>query len=478
MQDYTPKSFLSQIQLGSSTEFLGLKEKQDDIMAVKSDERAPQETIEVEASLVSENGAPFHNHILHCEFGLDSTKASNKAQNETPQRRNQGKRLKIEKHAVNQILKVCDEIASSIRTKLGALVEVQELIVRHQDNVVYFNDDILHSKKTKSIEQQKLSSDEDDVVCWNESIQNSLTDFEDHINGVEMFLLEHRANIDILNYRDSDVGSPSYVSFVGSSDDEEEDDEEEDVSASQDYDLYTKALVDFSSQVMEGLHINDISNQNALFASKEKLDPPKKRQTQPKVDKAKYGALDKFISAMHLIQGDRQLSPWNGLVVDSVVSVLLTQNVCDGLSSQVFMNLASKFPALSDGASDSAIHNSELLRIAEGLSDEVHSKQLSIVAKDSIYCPSSQTQVDPEDGNANSSQTESTWSTSEERKGKDTEKQVTKHWDELRGKYCTKNRTDYNRDSVNWEEVRKSTYQDLAKMIMKRGSNYLLSGFS
>ncbi|GFP84796.1 demeter-like protein 2 [Phtheirospermum japonicum] len=339
-------------------------------------------------------------------------------------------------------------ISSSIRTKLGALVEVQELIELHQDNVVYCNDDILHSKKTKSIEHQ-----------------NSLTDFEDHINGVEMVLLEHRANI-FLNYRDSDVGSPSSVSFVGCYEDEEENDEEDDVSANQDYDLYTKALVDFSSQVMEGLHINDVSNQlvlrkqndaliaskekseppkkrlvlrnqnYALIASKEKLDPPKKhqplpkkRQTQPKVDNAKYGALDKFIYAMHLIQGDKQLSPWNGSVVDSVVSVLLTQNVRDGLSSQAFMNLASKFPVLSDGASDSAIHNSKLLRLAEGLSDEVDSEHLSIVAKDSIYCPSSQTQIDLEDGNLNSSQTEST---SEERKGKDAEKQVTNHWDELR----------------------------------------------
>ncbi|GFP84798.1 demeter-like protein 2 [Phtheirospermum japonicum] len=176
---------------------------------------------------------------------------------------------------------------------------------------------------------------------------------------------------------------------------------------------------------------------------------------------------------MHLIQGDKQLSPWNGSVVDSVVSVLLTQNVRDGISSQAFMNLASKFSVLSDGASDSAIHNSKLLRIAEGLSDEVDSGHLSIVAKDSIYCPSSQTQVDLEDGNVNSSQTEST---SEERKGKDAEKQVTNHWDELRVKYCTKNRTDYNRDSVNWEEVRKTPYHDLATLILERGTNYLLSG--
>ncbi|GFQ02925.1 demeter-like protein 3 [Phtheirospermum japonicum] len=383
-------------------------------------------------------------------------------------------------------------------------------------------------EETKSIDQQKLSQDEDDVVCWNESIQNSVTDFEDHINGVEMVLLERTSNIDILNYRDPDVGSPSFVSFVGSSDDEEEDDEEDDVSASQDYDLYKKALVDFSSQVMEGLHVNDVSNQlvlrkqndtliaskeklgppkkhrlvlwnqnDAIIASKDKLDPPKnhqlvlrnqndaliaskeksnppkkhpplpkKRQTQTKVDKIKYGTLDKFIFAMHLIQGDRQLSPWKGSVVDSVVCVLLIQNVRDSLSSQTFMNLASKFPAVSDDASDFAIHDSELLRVVEGLYDEVDLEQLSIVAKDSIYCPNSQTQVNPEDGNVNSSQ----------RKGKD-EEQVTKHWDQLRvNKYYTKNRTDCNRDSVNWEEVRRTPYHDLATMILKRGTNYLLSG--
>ncbi|GFQ02924.1 transcriptional activator demeter [Phtheirospermum japonicum] len=574
----------------SSTELLGLKEEPEDIMAVKSDERAPQETIEVEASLVSENGAPFHNHILHCEFGLDSTKASNKAQNETPQRRNQGKGPKIEKHipkvydstkpkkktlnpstlkppirtpkrprlmeknsltittvepsgrklnfdienrAVNQILKVCDEIGSSqpevemelqgsvsifnslrvyTRTlrpneclknsrKLGPifpslfkkarmsrpratafdkLVRIVSVIptpqkqkrasmnepmnlgqiassrmtrsralskaVKHpvvEKSTLNLNLHWVARKKrskrstrkrwwhstfeeTKSIDQQKLSQDEDDVVCWNESIQNSVTDFEDHINGVEMVLLERTSNIDILNYRDPDVGSPSFVSFVGSSDDEEEDDEEDDVSASQDYDLYKKALVDFSSQVMEGLHVNDVSNQlvlrkqndtliaskeklgppkkhrlvlwnqnDAIIASKDKLDPPKnhqlvlrnqndaliasKEKSNPpkkhpplpkKVDKAKYGSLDKFIFAMHLIQGDRQLSPWKGSVVDSVVCVLLTQNVRDSLSSQIFMNLASKFPAVSDGASDFAIHDSELLRVVEGLYDE------------------------------------------------------------------------------------------------------------
>ncbi|GFP91309.1 transcriptional activator demeter [Phtheirospermum japonicum] len=212
-----------------------------------------------------------------------------------------------------------------------------------------------------------------------------MTDFEDHINGVEMVLLEHKANIDILNYRDSDVGSPSSVSFVVSSDDEEEDDEEDDVSASQDYDLYKKALVDFSSQVMEG---------------------------------------------------DRQLSPWKGSVVDTVVYVLLTQNVHDSLSSHAFMNLASKFPTVSDGESDFAIHDSELLRIVVGLYDEVDLEQ-SMVANDSTSCPTSQNQDDPEDGNVYSSQTEST---SGERKGKDGEKQVTNYWDELRVKYCTKNR--------------------------------------
>ncbi|KAK9123976.1 hypothetical protein Sjap_013578 [Stephania japonica] len=59
------------------------------------------------------------------------------------------------------------------------------------------------------------------------------------------------------------------------------------------------------------------------------------------------GRVDSFIARMHLIQGDRRFSRWNGSVLDSVVGVFLTQNVSDHLSSSAFMALAARFPLMS-----------------------------------------------------------------------------------------------------------------------------------
>ncbi|XP_074372599.1 DNA glycosylase/AP lyase ROS1-like isoform X1 [Apium graveolens] len=56
------------------------------------------------------------------------------------------------------------------------------------------------------------------------------------------------------------------------------------------------------------------------------------------------GRADSFIARMHLMQGDRRFSKWEGSVVDSVVGVFLTQNVGDNLSSSAFINLAAKYP--------------------------------------------------------------------------------------------------------------------------------------
>ncbi|KAG8374157.1 hypothetical protein BUALT_Bualt11G0101600 [Buddleja alternifolia] len=60
------------------------------------------------------------------------------------------------------------------------------------------------------------------------------------------------------------------------------------------------------------------------------------------------GRADSFIARMHLVQGDRQFSPWKGSVIDSVVGVFLTQNVSDHLSSSAFMSLAARFPLQSE----------------------------------------------------------------------------------------------------------------------------------
>ncbi|KAF5205463.1 transcriptional activator DEMETER-like [Thalictrum thalictroides] len=56
------------------------------------------------------------------------------------------------------------------------------------------------------------------------------------------------------------------------------------------------------------------------------------------------GRADSFIARMHLIQGDRRFTRWQGSVLDSVIGVFLTQNVSDHLSSSAFMSLAARFP--------------------------------------------------------------------------------------------------------------------------------------
>lgn len=68
-----------------------------------------------------------------------------------------------------------------------------------------------------------------------------------------------------------------------------------------------------------------------------------------------HGRADSFIARMHLIQGDRRFTRWNGSVLDSVIGVFLTQNVSDHLSSSAFMSLASRFP-LKPKSDDYTLH--------------------------------------------------------------------------------------------------------------------------
>ncbi|KAL6537946.1 hypothetical protein OROHE_012233 [Orobanche hederae] len=366
-------------------------------------------------------------------------------------------------------------------------------------------------QKNESFEKQELS--ENNPVSFNESIQECPADFAGHVAGFETDLPEHNSDIDnMLNYRsptkslDSDVKAPS---FTGP------------------YDAFTKALVDFASQMMEGLNIDDdgfnqlvVRNQNGalISPSKENLDPSKKRQQLPKVDldaetirvfnllmgdtenkdigqeddeKAKYwkeeralyeGRLDEFIAVMHLIQGDRRFSQWKGSVVDSVVGVFLTQNVSDHLSSSAFMTLAAKYPPSvtvsehngSNGINDIIVqlNDGELVKTAESPSDEY--EQLLTIEDDPTPCLINQdgVGVDPKDGNIKSSPTQG------RRKGKKENKQEIVHWDELRVKYskCTsRNRTNCTVDSVNWDAVRQTPVSELAKVIMERGMNNLLA---
>ncbi|KAL0417631.1 UNVERIFIED_CONTAM: DNA glycosylase/AP lyase ROS1 [Sesamum radiatum] len=232
-------------------------------------------------------------------------------------------------------------------------------------------------------------------------------------------------------------------------------------------DVFTQALVDFATQRIESLHIDDGCNQllvrnqiahGALVPSKGKFDPSTRRKPLPKVDldaetmrvwnllmenngtddteqedddKAKYwkkqreifdGRVDSFIARMHLIQGDRRFSPWKGSVVDSVVGVFLTQNVSDHLSSSAFMSLAARFPPPTvteqngfDDRSDCVIDERKEVKITETPSGKC--EELSMMENyPSSSSPPNEVGVDSnnhvgvdlEKGNEASLQTEST----------------------------------------------------------------------
>ncbi|KAK6123338.1 hypothetical protein DH2020_042920 [Rehmannia glutinosa] len=340
--------------------------------------------------------------------------------------------------------------------------------------------------------------------------------------GVEMDVPEHNSKTDILP--ESDLKIP----YVGPSNEQEnenetsskQENENENVSTSQDCmpkangfiseDAFMEALVDFVSQSIKGLHIDDKFNQlvvrDSLFNSKEKLDPSKK----PKVDldpetirvwnllmekesgkngnediekeddeKAKYwkkerelfeGRLDELIACLHLIQGDKRFSPWKGSVVDSVVGVFLTQNVSDHLSSNAFMSLAAKYPPPS-------VNGHNQLKIVEPLSGECDQMEKVQIAEPSfrecdqlLPMEKAQIGVDPVDVNKISSPGR--------KKGKLKDKQEITNWDELRVKHSqgtSKDRTDRTKDSVNWEAVRQTSVRELAKVILERGMNNLLA---
>ncbi|KAK4440644.1 DNA glycosylase/AP lyase ROS1 [Sesamum alatum] len=452
--------------------------------------------------------------------------------------------------------------------------------IRTQGNAKFAACMEVHDEGTQdlAIEQQELP--QDDLVSCNGSIQKSPTEFWEL--GVGIDVPKHSLEIGILNYQIveghsvvakntkemvsfSDKLLPYHksrcnnstfdippcfqpredINFKRKKHSLESDivtpylmgphHEQKNVFSIRNYDVFTQALVDFATQRIESLHIDDGCNQlvvrdrtvhGALVPSKGKFDPSKRRKPLPKVDldaetmrvwnllmenngtddteqedddKAKYwkeqreifhGRVDSFIARMHLIQGDRRFSPWKGSVVDSVVGVFLTQNVSDHLSSSAFMSLAARFPPPIvteqngfDGRSDCVIDESKEVKIAEtpsGKCEELSRMEnypsSSSPPNEVGVHPNNPVGVDPEKGNETSPQIEST----SRKKGKVKDKQEnTINWDDLRKNIShssSRNRTYQTMDSVNWEAVRQAKVGELAKVIMERGMNNILAG--
>ncbi|KAL0369568.1 UNVERIFIED_CONTAM: DNA glycosylase/AP lyase ROS1 [Sesamum angustifolium] len=286
-------------------------------------------------------------------------------------------------------------------------------------------------------------------------------------------------------------------------------------------DVFTQALVDFATQRIESLHIDDGCNQlvvrnqiahGALVPSKGKFDPSTRRKPLPKVDldaetmrvwnllmenngtddteqedddKAKYwkkqreifdGRVDSFIARMHLIQGDRRFSPWKGSVVDSV-----------GWS---FPDSKSRFPPPTvteqngfDDRSDCVIDERKEVKIAETPSGKC--EELSMMENyPSSSSPPNEVGVDSNNHVGVDLEKEmklpSRPNPRQERKGRlKINKKTQSIGDDLRKSIShgsSRNRTYQTMDSVNWEAVRQAKVEELAKVIMERGMNNVLAG--
>nr|AVP26971.1 DEMETER-like DNA glycosylase [Salvia miltiorrhiza] len=160
--------------------------------------------------------------------------------------------------------------------------------------------------------------------------------------------------------------------------------------------------------------------------------------------------LDVFLDRMDVVQGNRQFSPWKGSIVDSVVGVFLTQNASDHMSSTAFMALSSRYPPLSVDEQNSRIRLlDQQVMVVESASDK------------SEFIP----EVDPP-------------IQVERRKGKGNKKQeLPINWDDLRKQYSrglSRERTEQNADSINWEAMRQASIEEVAHVIIQRGmSNQL-----
>ncbi|KAL1557649.1 protein ROS1A-like isoform X2 [Salvia divinorum] len=153
--------------------------------------------------------------------------------------------------------------------------------------------------------------------------------------------------------------------------------------------------------------------------------------------------LQVFLERMHVVQGNRQFSPWKGSIVDSIVGVFLTQNVSDHLSSSAFMALVAKYPPLSLDEQNEQIHLSDNQIMA------VEVEPSSTTTEESSPVSS----VDPS-----------------------AKKSI--NWDDLKRQYShgiSRQRTEQNSDSINWGAVRRATEAEVAQVILDRGMNNQLA---
>ncbi|KAI5066887.1 hypothetical protein GOP47_0017415 [Adiantum capillus-veneris] len=195
-----------------------------------------------------------------------------------------------------------------------------------------------------------------------------------------------------------------------------------------------------------------------------------------------------FILRMHGVQGDRRFSPWKGSVLDSVVGAFLTQNVLDHLSSSAFMSIASQYPprkreytykATSEAQSPIETNSAtELFNKKEAGTTASHSQDNKIKRPSRLHsAPAALDSLKKRKlshisgiERAHIEENLNGW-----------KKNSSRDWESMR-RQTLNNPSRHNQsmplheNSVDWDTVRHSKVEDLAKAIKERGMHHVLSG--
>ncbi|XP_074312434.1 DEMETER-like protein 3 [Silene latifolia] len=196
-----------------------------------------------------------------------------------------------------------------------------------------------------------------------------------------------------------------------------------------------------------------------------------------------FKKMGKFLQEMYYYQGSKDFIKWNGSVLDSVVGVYLTQNVSDFLSSNAYMNLASKYPIKppTNNEMDSEVMSSQ------GSSETVGSSQKVIVEHPDDEEEPIPDPIDEEpwlkegekEGEYDDALREMLASMpylqESKKKGKQV-KDIHIDWEKIRVRFSQKSqRKPENEDSVDWDAVRKTAQNNVAAAIRHRGQHNIMA---
>ncbi|GAB4859731.1 hypothetical protein Ancab_011209 [Ancistrocladus abbreviatus] len=192
------------------------------------------------------------------------------------------------------------------------------------------------------------------------------------------------------------------------------------------------------------------------------------------------GRASSFVWKMDEVQGDRRFTKWKASVADSVIGVLLTQNVTDRLSSSAYMKLAAQYPPQPNSKNETcpkdSANNQELAKSPEestGSTCDSPSKELYINGEKRAEGLASPT--DSVKGSHNilpyERESKAPQSKQKQNKGK-AQKNAAFDCESFIRKYCKKERGERSpstMDSLDYDAIRAAKVEEIANIISKRG---------